>query len=256
MKKSDLQVEDGNFTRIVNPLIEALVKFPFKGCELAICVWILRQTYGYQKKEDSISLTQFEKALQRTRPTIVRALKNLQLVNIVKLVKRGTSKKHGNTYTINKYSDTWGLVKGVKLVKKKGSQLVKGSLHTKEIYKRNIPATLKKPNVADNKPMRTIDDRKFDSDYTPRITEDGEPVEVSRKGVGAAMKDLLKWAERRRGFKFSNVLKQYTAMKRMRMAKISPSVIQDRWIEFEDDKFWATKGFDFADIANSLDKRR
>jgi phage replication O-like protein O len=135
----DLQVENGNFTRIVNPLIEELITVPFKGCELAVALFIIRKTYGFQKKQDEISLTQFEIGLKRTRPSIVKALKNLQLVNIVKLVKRGDSKNCSNIWEINKYATTWELVSGVKLVKRKQStskaeapQLVKPVIHTKE----------------------------------------------------------------------------------------------------------------------------
>lgn len=144
MKKEELQVENGNYTRIVNPLIEELIKIPFKGCELAVALFIIRKTYGFQKKQDEISLTQFEKGLQRTRPSIVKALKNLQLVNIAKLVKQGDSKNCSNLWEINKYFETWQLVNIAKLVKCKhltskasSKQLVKPALHTKENTKEN-----------------------------------------------------------------------------------------------------------------------
>lgn len=139
MKNNELQIENGNFTRITNPLIENLVKFPFKGCELAVALFIIRKTYGFQKKEDEISLTQFQQGLSRSRQTIVSALKNLQLVNIARLVKRGDSKKQSNCWAINKYYDTWQLVNMARLVKRKRGtslteplQLVKTARHTKE----------------------------------------------------------------------------------------------------------------------------
>ncbi len=114
MKDEDLQVENGNFTRIVNPLIEHLIKIPFRGCELALALLLIRQTYGYHKTEDSISLSQICDKLKRGRPTVVKALKNLILLNIV--VK--TVKPHStNTLAINKYFDTWRVVNTVKLVK-------------------------------------------------------------------------------------------------------------------------------------------
>lgn len=119
MNVDHLQVENGNFTRIVNPLIEELIKLPFKGCELAIALHIIRKTYGFQKKEDEISISQFEEAIQRGRPTVVKALKNLQLVNVVKLVKVGNISGRSSVWTINKYTDTWKLVKMGYLVKGK-----------------------------------------------------------------------------------------------------------------------------------------
>ena len=143
---ADLQLENGNYTRIVNRVIEELVKTPLLGAELAICLFIIRKTYGFNKKEDEISITQFEKGTGRSRPTIVKALKNLQLVNIVKLVKVGNSIKQSNCWAFNKYHDTWKLVNRRKLVKKSSStskeiakKLVKRGKHTKD----NIQKTSK-----------------------------------------------------------------------------------------------------------------
>ena len=139
MAHEDLQVEGGNYTRIVNRVIEELVKTPLLGAELAISLFIIRKTYGFNKKEDEISLTQFEKATGRSRPTIVKALKNLQLVKVIKLVKIGTSKKHSNLWAFNKYYETWEVVNRRKLVKKSSStskeiikKLVKRGKHTKD----------------------------------------------------------------------------------------------------------------------------
>lgn len=121
MENEEYQIEKGNFTRISNALLENLIRLPFKGCELAVVMYIIRKTYGFHKKQDEISLSQFCKDLDRSRPTIVKALKNLQLVNMVKLVKRGSSMNEGNVYSLNKYEQEWQLVNTVKLVKSKPS---------------------------------------------------------------------------------------------------------------------------------------
>ena len=138
----DLQVENGNFTRIANPLIEQLVKIPFKGCELAVAFYIIRKTYGFQKTQDEISLTQFQKDLGRSRQTIVTALKNLKLVGVARLVKKGTMKGDSNIWAINKYYDTWKLVNMARLVQRKrgaslteAKNLVYTARHTKETTK-------------------------------------------------------------------------------------------------------------------------
>jgi phage replication O-like protein O len=117
--KDELQVENGHFTRIVNPLIDNLIKVPFKGCELALAMFIIRKTYGYQKKEDQISISQFMKGIGRGRPTVVKGLKNLQLINIAELVKRGDSRNQSNVWKINKYHASWKLVNIAELVKTK-----------------------------------------------------------------------------------------------------------------------------------------
>ena len=151
----DLQVENGNFTRIVNPLIEHLIQVPFKGCELAVAIFIIRKTYGFQKKQDEISLTQFQQGLKRSRQTIVTALKNLQLVNVARLVKRGSMKGDGNIWTINKYHNTWELVRLPKLVRQnrkpsmtKAPNLVRPVIHTKETKEKTKESTAQSAEVS------------------------------------------------------------------------------------------------------------
>jgi len=142
--EKELQVENGNFTRIVNPLLDNLIKIPFKGCEIPVAIYLIRKTYGFNKTEDEISLSQFCKDLTRSKQTIVTALKNLQLVKIARLVRKGDSKKSSNVWAINKYYKTWELVSTVRLVKRKrgtslteGLKLVQTARHTKD-SKENI----------------------------------------------------------------------------------------------------------------------
>lgn len=70
------QKENG-FTAIANEILEHLVKVRLPPSEKDLILFIIRKTYGYGKKEDRISLTQFEKATDLSRPTVVKALKNL-----------------------------------------------------------------------------------------------------------------------------------------------------------------------------------
>lgn len=138
----DLQIENGSYTRIVNPLIENLIKVPFKGCELAVILFIIRKTYGYNKTQDELSISQIMSGVNRSRQTVVTALKNLQLVNMARLVKRGNTKGDCNIWAINKYYTTWNLVNMARLVKRNDKpslterlNLVKTARHTKEITK-------------------------------------------------------------------------------------------------------------------------
>lgn len=139
------QKENG-YTAIANEILEALIRTGINGAEWAVVMFILRKTYGFQKKEDQISLTQFEKSLPFARPTICKALKVLQLVKIIELVEHGNSKISANRYRFNKNYEQWQLVSKSELVKdrkrnaeKKGAtskdlemQLVSKPLHTKE----------------------------------------------------------------------------------------------------------------------------
>ncbi len=70
------QKENG-FTPIANEIIESLVKIDLLGAEWRVLLFIIRKTYGYHKKSDRISFTQFEKGTGISRQTINKTIKNL-----------------------------------------------------------------------------------------------------------------------------------------------------------------------------------
>ena len=76
------QIEDGHI-KIANEIAEALAKRNFSAYEIRILWVIWRKTYGWHKKEDQISFTQFEKATGLHRRHVQRTLKRLMERNIV-----------------------------------------------------------------------------------------------------------------------------------------------------------------------------
>lgn len=138
------QKENGH-TPIANELLESLIKANLNGTELALVLLVIRKTYGWGKKEDKISLSQFMKYIPVSKPAICNALKKLLLVKIILLVKKTKSPVSANTYRLNKDFDSWQLVKKSLLVKKMKSTskdfdnlLVKKTLHTKETITKEI----------------------------------------------------------------------------------------------------------------------
>ena len=94
------QKENG-YTSIANEIIEHLVILHLLGSEWDIIMFFLRKTYGYQKKEDWISLGQFQKATGLSRMTVVKCLKNLVVKGVlVKAPLLG--------YKFNKDWELWG----------------------------------------------------------------------------------------------------------------------------------------------------
>jgi len=116
------QKENG-FTPIANEIIEELVKIDLLGAEFRVLLFIIRKTYGYQKKQDRISFTQFEKGTGISRATINKTLKNLMAKGlIVKICLPG-----GNMgYSFIKDHENWVV---------KTHLLVKGKWQTsKDVY--------------------------------------------------------------------------------------------------------------------------
>ena len=102
------QLENG-YTRIANELLDALCFIDLSGSAWRCAVFIVRKTYGYKKKSDRISLSQFELGTGLTRVSVTRGLKELA-------EKRVIISNHGGyivEYSINKDHSEWGSIKPV-----------------------------------------------------------------------------------------------------------------------------------------------
>lgn len=133
----ELQVENGNYVRVVNRFLEELVKASLLGTEYAVVLFVVRKTWGYNKRSDRISLSQFESGTNLSRVTVIKALKNLRTMNILVLVSSsGKKSKKGDEWRVNKYYKTWLLVNTglpvASLVKQRGGLLVNTGIPTKD----------------------------------------------------------------------------------------------------------------------------
>lgn len=99
---ANVQKENG-YTATANTLVEAICCLEVGGACHRILRFIERKTYGYRKKEDSISLTQFEKGTGLHRVTVTESLDTLEGMKVVIINRDG----YINVYKINKDFDTW-----------------------------------------------------------------------------------------------------------------------------------------------------
>lgn len=70
------QVEDG-YTRIANEILEGLARVRLSAYEWNIVMVVIRKTYGYGKKVDRISLSQFSQATAIKTRHVSRTIKFL-----------------------------------------------------------------------------------------------------------------------------------------------------------------------------------
>lgn len=130
------QKDDGH-TGINNEVLEKLLGSGLNGTELSICLLIIRKTWGFNKLDDEISLSQFMSYIPSSKQSIVTALSNLQLVKIIRLVKKGASKISSNKWKFNKNYDEWQLVKKTRLVKNKKLTSQENLTHKRNIQNKN-----------------------------------------------------------------------------------------------------------------------
>ena len=272
------QKENG-YMAVANEIQEALCAFRIPGEARQVFDTILRKTYGYNKKEDRIPLTQFCLYTKLKRKTVCKAINKLLEMNLI--TKKGTS--WVNSYRINKDFETWKpLPKKVtkKSITQLGDKLSPKKGHSKdntkdintpelrsgenleekiqekitEIVTKSVTLSVKKTKVRKNS-FNYREDQPSDA-YEDAIDLDtGEKARDGPK-VAPMYKKLVVWSEDRRGFKFLSLPKQYKAFSIARRAEIQPMRLQERWKELENDKFWGQRGFDWMDVVLSFNKKQ
>lgn len=96
------QLENG-YLKIANEIYEAFAKTRITSEPRRILDFILRKTYGFSKKEDAISLSQFCGGTGLKKNSVCRSLK--QLLEHRFILKRATP--IANKYRFNKDFTTW-----------------------------------------------------------------------------------------------------------------------------------------------------
>jgi len=114
------QLKNG-YTRIANELLEALCSIRIRGESRQIFDVIIRKTYGFNKKEDCIPLSQFVQYTGIKKPNVIRAIAILVKMNLI--VKKDYKK--AARYSINKNYHSWNVLsrkKTKKLIEKHSSE--------------------------------------------------------------------------------------------------------------------------------------
>jgi phage replication O-like protein O len=104
MLMANPQIEDG-YTKIANELLDALISTNWSGQDFKIALLIIRKTYGFNKCEDAVSLSQMVKATGMIKTRCSQVVNRLQLLKILTVTENinGIGKK----YKFNKNFESW-----------------------------------------------------------------------------------------------------------------------------------------------------
>lgn len=94
------QAEKGH-TRLANGVLEALYSFPMSGAQLRIVLFIIRKTYGFNRKSARLTLNDIAENCHLSPPKASKYLKQLVDANIIK--KEGQR----GEISLNKYDTDW-----------------------------------------------------------------------------------------------------------------------------------------------------
>jgi phage replication O-like protein O len=96
------QKENG-YTAISNEILEKLAQTQISGNDRRILDVVIRKTYGFNKKQDKISLSQFVLATLLMKSVVCRGLTRLKSMNIIIRIANDDC----TIYQFNKDFDTW-----------------------------------------------------------------------------------------------------------------------------------------------------
>jgi len=100
------QIDNGKFTRISNEILERLCQCNLTGKEARICFYVLRVTYGYQRKEAEISSADLADQLDSDASDVRKILGCLCDRGILKKTASHRGVKPP-VYGVNKDWETW-----------------------------------------------------------------------------------------------------------------------------------------------------
>lgn len=109
---ADIQIEKGSYTRIHNAILEQLAYHDFASREYACILYLLRMTYGFNRKDAKLSNSDFAKATHLDRTAIIKTLRRLVERNVI--IKGEGDPYHAATWSFNKYVEQWDTQASVK----------------------------------------------------------------------------------------------------------------------------------------------
>lgn len=203
------QKENGHVD-IANSIMDAFARTRIPGQARQILDFILRKTYGWKKKTDFISLSQFCAGTGLKKTHVVRAVHLLEKMNLIVTQKgNGIAKEYG----LNKHFETWNpYPKKVTYPKMVTSIPQNGNAS----YPKMVPT--KDTTTKDTTTKDTLSDsaRSLSSQFLATLPETKMKARITEA-------DLRKWGEA-----FDNLLKLYSAE---RLAEIVA--------EYRNDPFWS-----------------
>jgi len=98
------QLEEG-YTKIANKILDHLIEHRIPGEAMQILLFIIRKTYGYNKKDDNIALSQISDATGIVKSHIGRNVEKLIEMDLIKVTQKGNGAI--KNYAFNKNFDAW-----------------------------------------------------------------------------------------------------------------------------------------------------
>ena len=129
-----IDAQSRSFTKVPNEILEALIKTRLPGQARQVLDLIIRKTFGFNKIEDRISLSQFAKGTGIGKTHVARAINRLISMNVITKI----GNRAGTSYKVNTEVALWSSLpisvdstKNGNTLTKIGNKAVPKMVHTK-----------------------------------------------------------------------------------------------------------------------------
>lgn len=244
--KGELPASD--YFKVKNSWWDALISYKGIPAKIRCLNFIIRKTYGWQKKEAPISLREFSEATGITESNVAKILKRLKSEKLINARKEKGGRK--TIYSFNKYYKNW---KGSETIQKDSFEKTETIQNDNLKLSKRIVSTIKNDSfdnvtpiiVKDN--INTIKDNSrksqkqtFDNRSIPFILSDILLLFINHRNGNFKKPDIQKWA--------------YEVDKMIRLDKRSPCGIMNVICWSQSDEFWQNNILSTAKLRKQYDQ--
>jgi len=104
------QCENG-YTKIANELMEALIRTRIPGEQMKVVFYIIRYSYGWDKKTCTATHSEISKKTDMHRAAVQRAVQNLYMKRIIDVCHKAQGPKQKSEYKLNKNYEEWMMMR-------------------------------------------------------------------------------------------------------------------------------------------------
>lgn len=236
-----IQIDNGDFTRIHNDILDGLAKARFSALELRCVIFLVRMTYGWQKKEDKISLSQWAIGIgidKSNRGNMLNTLNGLVAKGVI--YARPNGKSRPATWGLNKdFFDKQSVMQPHNTLEDEAEPSVMQPHNTTVMQPHNtLPKSVMQPHNHKRKILKKDKE-------TPRARSRSGDVHPGTQAIMEAYIEVL-------GYKPGNYPQESAAAKKLAKDGYEPVDVVAAYQLLKQQAFWQTKHLSLQTLVKEI----
>lgn len=236
-----IQIDNGDFTRIHNDILDGLARARFTAMEFRCLFFLVRMTYGWQKKEDTISLSQWAVGIgldKGNRGNMLNTLNSLVSQGVIYTRSNGNNRPA--IWGLNKaYFETETVMQPDNSLCAESESTVMQPDNTPVIQPHNsLAETVMQPHNLQRKVLKKVKER-------PRARSRSGAVHPNTQPIMDAYLEAL-------GYEPDSYAQESAAAKRLAKKGYEPADIVAAYILKKGEPYWVSKHLSLQTLAKDI----